>query len=306
MAKCESIEEKQGSAPLEEIFDAVAAQSSGLILPPKLYLVPTPIGNLGDIGVRAAMVLNAVAEIYCEDTRNSLKLLNALHIKKPLHSCHEHNEEQRASELYRKVCSGMPIAYISDAGMPCISDPGERLIQHFIQNNAPFEILPGANAALLALIQSGLPTDKFYFCGFLPRSGADRNEIIEQLKAINSTIVIYESPLRVGATIAELHDKLGNRPAALVRELTKYYEETIRETLSELAAKYADNPPKGECIIVLAGSEKREETTERAEKLIEMLLDAGCSTGDAAKIASFSFEKPKNKMYKLAMDIMNK
>ena len=141
-------------------------------LKPKLYLVPTPLGNLGDITLRAKAVLEYVSEVYCEDTRNSLKLMNALGIKKPLLSCHQHNEEQRAAEIFNKVSSGKAIAYISDAGMPGVSDPGSRLIRYFIEHGGEYEVLPGGTAAMTAWVMSGLPTDKLYFCGFLPRTGA--------------------------------------------------------------------------------------------------------------------------------------
>ena len=274
------------------------------LLPAKLYLVPTPIGNLSDISLRAIRVLEGAAEIYCEDTRNSIKLLNALGIKKPLYSCHEHNERQRAEEILKKVQSGIAVAFISDAGMPAVSDPGERLVRVFSENNAPFEVLPGANAALTAWIMSALPTDRLYFSGFLPRSGAERAAAIADIARAPATSVIYESPLRVGSTLAELYEKLGDRPCALVREITKVYEEAIRGSLSSLSLRYKDEPPKGECVIVIGRSGDAEASDdEKPRELIKMLLSSGCSTGDAAKIAAFALGGQKNRMYRLATEI---
>lgn len=274
------------------------------ILPAKLYLVPTPIGNLSDISLRAIRILEGAAEIYCEDTRNSIKLLNALGIKKPLFSCHEHNERQRAEEILQKVRSGIAVAFISDAGMPAVSDPGERLVRVFTENDAPIEVLPGANAALTAWIMSALPTDRLYFTGFLPRSGAERAAAIADMARAPATSVIYESPLRVGSTLAELYEKLGDRPCALVREITKLHEEAVRGSLSSLSLRYVDEPPRGECVIVIGRSEEAENADdEKARELIKMLLSSGCSTGDAARIAAFALGCQRNRMYKLATEL---
>lgn len=291
---------KENSDFYNEVFSSAAERIDPELLPAKLYLIPTPIGNIGDISLRALIILNDVQEIYCEDTRNSHQLLNILHISKPLISCHQHNEMQRAEEICKKVVSGMAIAYVSDAGTPGVSDPGERLIKYFIRENAPFEVLPGANAVLPAWVMSGLSTDKLFFCGFLPRSGSERTNMIEQIRKIKATTVIYESPLRVGATLKELYEKLGNRSAALARELTKYHEEVVRKDLCTLAEIYSEVPPKGECIIVVSEGEEVSQDNEQAEKLIRMLLDAQCKTSDIARIASATLGISKNKMYKLA------
>lgn len=293
---------KPNSELYDEVFRLIADNSEAETLPPKLYFVPTPIGNIGDISLRALSILNGVSEIYCEDTRNSIKLLNMFHINSKTESCHQHNEMQRAEEIARKVASGIPIAYISDAGSPGISDPGARIVKYFIENNVPFEVLPGANAVLPAWLTSGLPTDKLYFCGFLPRSGAERADAIEQIRKVQATSVIYESPFRVGSTLTELYNKLGDRPAALIRELTKYYEETARGNLSTLAERFKENPPKGECIIVVGRGEAIDEGNEKAFKLIKMLIDIGCTAGDSARIAAATFEKPRNATYKYAVE----
>lgn len=273
------------------------------ILPAKLYLVPTPIGNLSDISLRAIRVLEGAEEIYCEDTRGSLKLLNALEIKKPLFSCHEHNERQRAEEILQKVRCGAAVAFISDAGMPAVSDPGERLVRVFSENDAPFEVLPGANAALTAWIMSALPTDRLYFAGFLPRGGAERAAAIADIARAPATSVVYESPLRVGNTLAELRDRLGDRPCALVREISKIHEETVRGTLSSLSLRYREEPPKGECVVVIGRSEPDgAPDDEKPRELIKMLLRSGCSAGDAARIAAFALDEQKNRMYRLAVE----
>lgn len=293
---------KLNSDLYDEVFRHIADNNESETLPAKLYLVPTPIGNIGDISLRALSILNGVSEIYCEDTRNSIKLLNILHIHSKVESCHQHNEMQRAEEICRKVASGIPIAYVSDAGSPGISDPGERIVKYFIEQNVPFEVLPGANAVLPAWLSSGLPTDKLYFCGFLPRNGTERIAAIEQIRKVQATSVIYESPFRVGSTLAELYNKLGDRPAALVRELTKYYEETVRGNLSKLAEKFKADPPKGECVIVVGRGEAVDEGNEKAFKLINMLINTGCTSADSARIAAAMFEKSRNALYKYAVD----
>lgn len=269
----------------------------------KLYLVPTPLGNLSDITERALNVLNFCDEIYCEDTRNSLKLLNALGIKKSLVSCHQHNEQQRSDEILNKVMCGKNIAYISDAGMPGISDPGSRIISKFIENNTDFEVLPGGTAAMTAWIMSGLPSQRLYFCGFLPRSGSDRKQEMENIKATRATIVIYESPQRVGDTLAELGALLDNPPCALVREISKLFEETVRGSCTELAQRYSAEPPKGECVIVVDNNERQSDDGDGGVELMKMLLDAGCSCRDAADIAQYALKQPGNKMYKLALKL---
>ena len=159
-------------------------------IPAKLYLCATPIGNLEDITLRCLRILRGAAAVYCEDTRNTLKLMNHFEIKKTLISCHEHNEEQRANEIAERVRGGEAIAFVSDAGMPGVSDPGSRLVRFFVENNLPFEVLPGANAVLTAWVMSGLPTESLYFCGFIPRSGAERSEAVERIKNSGATVVL--------------------------------------------------------------------------------------------------------------------
>ena len=263
----------------------------------KLFLCATPIGNLGDITLRAIETLRAADKIYCEDTRNTLKLLNALEIKKPLESCHEHNEQQRAKEIAAEVRGGMTVAFVSDAGLP-------------------FEVLPGASAMVTAWVASGLPTESLHFIGFLPRSGKERTEAIERLVTERATCVLYESPLRVGATLAELVsalEKLGEneaeRPCCLVRELTKTFEECIRGVAKELARRFSEEPPRGECVLLLGGaSEETEAAAARVklDKLLGTLMDEGLSVKTASRIAAETLGLPKNAVYTRAMELENK
>ncbi|MCR5808138.1 MAG: 16S rRNA (cytidine(1402)-2'-O)-methyltransferase [Clostridiales bacterium] len=275
-------------------------------IPAKLYLCATPIGNMGDVTQRVLRTLEAADVIFCEDTRNSGAMLQRLGIRKRLESCHEHNEEAAAERIAELVLSGRAVAYISDAGMPCISDPGERLVRACIEKNVPFEVLPGASASLTAAILSGLPTKRIYFVGFLARENRERNETIAEIKRVTATVVLYESPYRVAATLGELLEKLGDRKAAVVREITKLYEEAARGTFSTLAEKYAENPPKGECVIVFSG--ENAETEAPAESLDDMLLrliGGGMSVKDAAKQAALLLDIPKNEAYKRANELKN-
>lgn len=271
----------------------------------KLYLCPTPIGNMEDMTLRALRVLRECAAVYCEDTRNTGALMSKLSISKPLISCHEHNERSRAEEIGERVLNGEAIAFVSDAGMPGISDPGERLIAHCIEHDIPFEVLPGASASLTALITSGLPSREACFVGFLPRAGKERREAIARLSRHRGSLIIYESPLRVSATAAELAKAWGDRPAVLLRELTKLYQEAVRSTLSGLAGAYADKPPKGEAVLVIAGA--GEQANEASlEETLARLLKEGVSAKDAAKQASALLDVSRNEAYKMALELQGK
>lgn len=270
---------------------------------PKLYLCATPIGNLGDITRRVLDTLAAVDVIFCEDTRNSGAMLNHLGIKCRLESCHEHNEESAAKRIIEIISSGKAAAYISDAGMPCISDPGERLVHACIENGVPFEVLPGASASLTAAIMSGLPTKRIYFAGFLPRENNERAELISEIKKVRATIVIYESPYRATDTLKELYELLGDRDAALVREITKLYEETVRGKLAELYDSFREKAPKGECVIVIAGAKGNEKPVESLDELLKRLMKAGMSVKDAAKQASMLHDVPKSEAYRRANEL---
>ena len=272
-------------------------------LEPKLYLCATPIGNLGDITERVLDTLRRVDVIFCEDTRNTGALLKRFDIRSRLESCHEHNEEAAAERVKELIRSGRAAAYVSDAGMPCISDPGERLVRACIEEGLPFEVLPGASAGLTAAIMSGLPTKRIFFVGFLPRENRERAELIAEIRRVTATVVIYESPYRVGATLNELKELLGDRKAALVREITKLFEETVRGTLSKLAERFAETPPRGECVIVVSGERADEAQTEDLDGMLKRLLDSGMSVKDAAKQAALLLDVPKSEAYRRATEL---
>ncbi|MBQ2661235.1 MAG: 16S rRNA (cytidine(1402)-2'-O)-methyltransferase [Clostridia bacterium] len=270
----------------------------------RLYLCATPIGNMEDITLRVLRVLNEADAIYAEDTRHTLGLLNHYDIKKPLVSCHEHNENARAEEIVNRIIQGERIVFVSDAGMPAISDPGEKLVSACIKNNVPFEVLPGASASLCALVLSGMPTKNACFAGFLPRSGKERKEEIACLSKHKGAVIIYESPLRVSATLSELSKVWGERDVALVREITKHFEETVRGTLLSLSEKYSEIPPKGECVIVVAPQNQEEQASEQdIDSYIEELLKSGMSVKDASKQASVVFDIKKSDAYAKANEL---
>lgn len=219
-----------------------------------IYIVPTPIGNLEDITYRALNILKSAKVIAAEDTRNTRKLLNHFEISVPLISYHEHSKRERMEKLIEQAKNGDIIALVSDAGMPAISDPGAELVQEAIAQDIRVVVLPGANAALCALVGSGLPTDEFYFHGFLPRKKKEKIEVLERLKNVQATILFYESPFRVKDTLAVLNEQFGNRKVSLARELTKRFEEYIRGNLDEVLAWTSSNELKGEFVIVVEGS----------------------------------------------------
>jgi 16S rRNA (cytidine1402-2'-O)-methyltransferase len=258
---------------------------------------------MGDITLRVLETLKAAEVIFCEDTRNSGAMLSKLGIKKPLESCHEHNEAAAAERVMSLVRSGKPVAYVSDAGMPCISDPGERLVAACIENGIPFEVLPGASASLTAAIMSGLPTKRIFFAGFLPRENRERNELLAEIKRVKATVVLYESPYRVGATLKELLRVLGDRRAAVVREITKLHEEAVRGTIASLAERYAEDDPKGECVIVISGEGEAEAQAETLDELLMRLLRDGMSVKDAAKQAALIMDVSKSEAYARANEL---
>lgn len=220
-----------------------------------LYVVPTPIGNLSDITLRAIEVLKSADLVLVEDTRTSSVLFSHYGIKTPMQSYHQYNEHKTVDAIVEKIKQGNNIAIITDAGTPGISDPGFLLVRECINNDIEVNTLPGASAFLLALVNSGFPTDKFYFEGFLPHKKG-RNTRLNFLKELNCTFVLYESPFRVLKTLEQLCEVIGeDRPASVSRELTKKFEETRRGTLKELKSYFTENKPKGEFVIVVKGSE---------------------------------------------------
>jgi 16S rRNA (cytidine1402-2'-O)-methyltransferase len=221
-----------------------------------LYLVPTPIGNLEDMSFRAVRILKEADLIAAEDTRNTKKLCNYFEIQTPVVSYHEHNKESSGEKLIHKIKEGMKIALVSDAGMPAISDPGYELVEAAISEKVTVVPLPGANAALPALIASGLTCQPFYFYGFLNRSKKDKKIELESLKKQTGTLVFYESPHRLKETLSSMHDILGNRQVAICRELTKKFEEFIRGNLSEVVEWAHQDEIRGEFCLIIEGADE--------------------------------------------------
>ncbi|MFQ6008963.1 MAG: 16S rRNA (cytidine(1402)-2'-O)-methyltransferase [Candidatus Zixiibacteriota bacterium] len=219
----------------------------------KLYLVPTPIGNLGDITQRAVEVLQQVDLVACEDTRRSGRLLKHLGLSKKLISYYDFNEASRAQQLLTKIKQGMSIAVITDAGSPGISDPAYRIVQAAIAGDVDIVPLPGATAIIPALSASGLPTDRFFFEGFLPHKPTTRRKHLEKLIEFEHTLVFYESPHRVEKTLYDMLKVLGNRQACLAREISKLYEQFIRGSISDILTEIASKPPKGEIVLIIEG-----------------------------------------------------
>jgi len=219
-----------------------------------LFLVATPIGNLDDITFRAVKILKEVDIIACEDTRKASILLNHYQINKKLISYFEHNEKERSAYLIENLLSGRNIALISNAGSPLISDPGFELVNQCIKNNIKIEVIPGACALIAAFTISGLPTDRLFFTGFLPRKTSKRKKRIEEISGYSSTTVIYESPYRLRHTLENLKEILGNRQIAVIREITKIHEEVIRGTIEEVLKIIDDRKIKGEIVIVVKGA----------------------------------------------------
>lgn len=277
----------------------------------KIYLVPTPIGNLGDITLRALEVLKSVDLIAAEDTRQSLKLLNHFNIKKSLISYHKHNEQGKSEELIGRVRNGENIAVISDAGTPGISDPGSIVLKKCIENGIDVEVLPGATAFTTAIIYSGLDTSAFIFRGFLPRENKEKKEFVESLKDRRETIIFYESPYRVIDTLTFLKENFGNRNIAVCRELTKLHEEIYRGSLEEAICYFNDNIPKGEFVLVLQGKSLEEIRNENVAKWEDMsikdhiiyFINQGMSKKDAIKQVSKDRELPKSEVYKHSIEI---
>ncbi len=277
----------------------------------KIYLVPTPIGNLGDITLRALEVLKLVDVVAAEDTRQSLKLLNHFEIKKPLISYHKHNEQGKSEELINKVRGGQNIAVISDAGTPGISDPGSIVLKKCIEEGIEVEVLPGATAFTTALIYSGLDTSAFMFKGFFPRENKEKREFVEDLKDRKETIIFYESPYRVLDTLNFLKENLGNRNIAVCRELTKLHEEIYRGSLEEAIGYFENNSPKGEFVLVLEGKTLEEIRSENIAKWGDMtikehivyFIEKGMSKKNAIKQVSKERELPKSEVYKYSIDI---
>lgn len=267
-----------------------------------LYLVGTPIGNLEDLTYRAVRILKEVDFVAAEDTRVSGKLLHYLEISKPLVSYHEHNRKQRGPELVQRMLAGETCALVTDAGMPAVSDPGEDLANLCHEAGIPVIPVPGACAAVCALAQSGLPSGKWCFEGFLPTAGKQRRERLEVLKKEPRTCIVYEAPHRLRMTLRDLAETLGDRRVSLARELTKLHEECLRMTLPEAAAYYEEQEPRGEYVLVIEGAQDNPEQSAanqmaQAIQLTEELTAAGLTLRDAVKQAAKQTGARKNQLY---------
>jgi len=270
-----------------------------------LYLVPTPIGNLGDISIRCRQTLESADFIAAEDTRVTLKLLNHLGIKKSLVSYYEHNKAFKGDKIVERILAGETCALVSDAGSPAISDPGEDLVKQCAAAGIPVCAIPGPCAAITALSISGQSTGRFCFEGFLSTSKKSRREHLESLQGEQRTMIFYEAPHKLLSTLEDLRDAFGEtRGISLCRELTKLHEEVVRTTLGEAVAKYTENPPKGEFVLIVAGAEPAEKeipTETDAAALVAQLMENGLSRKDAVKQAAKELGLPKNVVYDIAL-----
>lgn len=272
-----------------------------------LYLVATPIGNLEDISLRALRILKEADLIACEDTRQSLKLLSHFEIRKPLESYHEHNELTRAPELVLKMEEGARIALVSDAGTPAISDPGHRLVSLCLRHHIPVIPIPGPSAIVAALGASGVPAEEFTFLGFLPARPAERRRALRKISAEARTLVFYEAPHRLRATLEDALEILGNRHAAVAREMTKIHEEFLRGRIEELISELAQKPPRGEITLLIGPPESEpSDTAEKAQamkgslahRVAEIERAEGVDRKAALKQAAKEFGLAKREAYK--------
>ncbi len=267
-----------------------------------LYVVATPIGNLEDVTARARRILGEVALVAAEDTRSAQHLLGHLGISCRVVSYFEGNEARRSEELVAQLQGGESIALISEAGLPSVSDPGQRLVAAARAAGVPVVVLPGANAALTALVGSGLPTERFYFLGFLPRQAGPRREQLAQVRTLPATLLFYEAPGRVGETLADMVEVFGeNRRACVARELTKIYEEFVLGTVKELAEKYAIEPPRGEVTLVVEGSTEERGGEIDVEAEVDRRLLAGESPKEIAAALALLTGLPRRQIYQLAL-----
>ena len=274
-------------------------------MPGMLYLVPTPIGNLGDISPRARQTLEEADFIAAEDTRVSLKLLNHLGIKKSLVSYYEHNKDFKGNIILDRILAGETCALVSDAGSPAISDPGEDLVKQCAEAGITVCAIPGPCAAITALSISGQATGRFCFEGFLSTAKKSRREHLESLKSEERTMIFYEAPHKLVATLEDMAAVFGaERGISLCRELTKLHEEVVRTTLGEAITKYTENPPKGEFVLVVAGAEpviQEKATANDAASRVRQLMEGGMSRKDAVRQTAKELDLPKNVVYDAAL-----
>ncbi len=266
-----------------------------------VYFVSTPIGNLKDITLRALETLRSADVIFCEDTRHTLKLLNAYDIKKPLQSCHKFNEREAAEKIAAAASEGKQVAVVSDAGMPVVSDPGNIVCTVLRERGIGYTVLPGANAALSALVLSAMPADSFLFLGFLPEKSGERKKLLQKYRDIEATLIFHAAPQDLDGYIACLFEILGDRPACAVREITKVHEECISFNLSEgLSCE-----KRGEFVLIVGGAKRAECPLNclPPEEHIKRYMDEGYDKKEALKLAARDRGVPKSELYKYTIDL---
>lgn len=269
-----------------------------------LYVVGTPIGNLGDMTPRAIQTLGKVDFIAAEDTRVTQKLLSHFDIHTPMISYYQHNLRERGQEIIARLLAGESCAVVTDAGMPCISDPGEDLVSLCVQGGIETAVVPGPSALISALAVSGLVTSRFSFEGFLSTNGKNRRQHLDEIKNQTQTLIFYEAPHKLRQTLADLFAALGDRKISICRELTKLHEEVIRTTLADAGALYAEKAPRGEFVLIVEGAAKTAKPAASIEDALDLTYryaNDGLKLTDAAKKAANETGRQKSELYRLAV-----
>lgn len=297
--------QSQGEGALPERAAAVLGAELEGPLAPALYLVATPIGNLADITLRALAVLARADLVFCEDTRHSRKLISHFGIKRELAPYHEHNAARERPRILARLRAGFSVALVADAGTPLVSDPGFKLVRAAREEGLDVIAIPGPSAPLAALVSSGLPSDRFFFEGFLPPKQGARRKRIEALAAVPASLVLFEAANRVEATLADLAEGLGERQGALAKELTKRHERVVTAPLDQLAnevAAWPDEARKGEFVIVVSPAARSEASREEIEARLLSALK-GASLRDAARAVAAELGAPRGQVYKIALEL---
>ena len=301
--------ENSRQTPWTEAAEGSPSTSGSKLTPFQgLVMVATPIGNLEDMGGRAARALGTASLIACEDTRITRRLLSHLGIATEMIAYHDHNAARVLPKIIERLKAGKTVAVVSDAGTPLISDPGLKLVQQAVEAGVPVTAVPGPSALLTALVLSGLPTDRFFFGGFLPRRAVRRRRMLEDCVAVPATLVFYENAVRLPSSLCDMASVLGDRPAAVARELTKLFEEVRRGGLAELAEHYAEaGPPKGEVVVVIGPSPGPSALSEaNLDERLGELLDGGQSVRDAAAKLARETGQPRRDLYRRAVALASR
>lgn len=280
----------------------------------KLFIVGTPIGNIKDITIRALETLKEVDLILAEDTRQTLKLLNHYEISKKQISYHRHNEAEKINQVIKLLDDGNNIALVSDAGMPCVSDPGYLLVIELVKKGYEIEVIPGVTALITAVVKSGIDTTRFSFEGFLSVNKKQRKERLLEVKDDKRTLIFYEAPHKIVNTLKDVLSILGDRNICIARELTKVYEEHLRGTVTDILKHFENTPPKGEMVLIIEGKTEKELKEEKEaellniteEELLIKYLEEGLSRKDAVKKVAKEKNRDKNEIYKICIELKNK